>query len=222
MDVIVDGNANFQLQGEPGDVLAAVAAVSDFLQKSGRGILTLRLDGRAIAAEDVVAELGGKPLRAARELLVESEQVTKLVDDCLSEIRDVLPDLPRACHELAAVFQGEQPEEGYEPFERLAAIWERIKAREIMAIRALGLAVDVFSVGGKPLSALHEDLNSYLMEASNALKAMDSVLLGDLLEYELAPRAETEARIVSALRDEARKRTGTPGDAAQGGPDGPR
>jgi hypothetical protein len=222
MDVIVDGNANFQLQGEPADLLSAVAAVSDFLHESGRGILMMRLDGKAISAEDVVAELQGKSIQGVGELVVESEEVTKLVDDCLGEVQDVLPDLPKACHELAAVFQGEQPDEGYEPFEKLAAIWERIKTREIMAIRSLGLAVDVFAVDGRPLAALHEDLNTYLTEASDALKATDCVLLGDLLEYELAPRAETEIRIVSALQDEARRRAKAPGNAGQGGPNGPR
>ena len=42
-----------------------------------------------------------------------------------------------------------------------------------------------------------------VMAVAKAVEAGDCVLLGDLLEYELAPRAEAEAKIVALLRRHA-------------------
>jgi hypothetical protein len=47
------------------------------------------------------------------------------------------------------------------------------------------------------------ELNSFLDEAAQALRDGDTVLLADLLEYELSPRAELEGEIVSLLRRQA-------------------
>lgn len=44
-------------------------------------------------------------------------------------------------------------------------------------------------------------MNKFLAEAVGALESGDLVLLGDLLEYELAPRAEAEVRITALLRE---------------------
>jgi hypothetical protein len=123
------------------------------------------------------------------------------VNNCLAELERALPELPEVCHRLAEVFQSERPESGYEPFEQLAAIWKTIKEREIQIFNALDIDLGSIEVDGEPISRIHEELNQYIDEAAEALKAGDCVLLGDLLEYELAPRAETEAAIVALLRD---------------------
>jgi len=203
MDVILDGQRDFSVTGTPSDVLAVVAAVSDHLHEKGRAILTLKADGKNVTAERLVAEFKGKALGDVTELQIESESIEKLVGDCLSELEQALPDLSKACHELAAVFQGESPEQGYEPFRRLAEIWGHVKSREIMVINALELDVNDLAVSETPFAELHEGLNNHLAEAAEALKAGDCVLLGDLLEYELAPWAETENSIVAVLQEKA-------------------
>jgi hypothetical protein len=203
MDVILDGDRDFSLTGNPADVLASVAAVSDYLHERGRAILALKVDGRSVVADRLVDELKGKALSDVAELQIESESIEKLVSDCLSELEQALPDLSKACHELAAVFQGESPEEGYEPFQKLAEIWGHVKSREILVINALELDVSELAVNETPFTELHEGLNKHLSEAVDALKAGDCVLLGDLLEYELAPRAEAENSIVAMLQEKA-------------------
>ncbi|MBN2310198.1 MAG: hypothetical protein JXR94_14585 [Candidatus Hydrogenedentes bacterium] len=208
MEVIVDGERGFALSREPADMFEAVAAVSDSLRAQGRAILAVQVDGQDVKPDRMIETLQGRPLDRVAELAVTSEDVVKLVDDCLHELAQALPDLPRACHELAAVFQSDKPEEAYEPFEQLAEIWEFVKSREIMAINALELDLATINVQGKLIRELHDELNAQLQEAIDALKAGDCVLLGDLLEYELAPRAEMEASIVGVLQAEAGRRSG--------------
>jgi hypothetical protein len=200
MEVIVDGKKGFQFQEQPEDVLAALAGVSDAQRSQGRAILSVRIDGQPVSPENIVTMLQNKPLSEVQVLAVSTEVISTLVNNCLSELEQALPELPDICHRLRDVFHGECPESGYEPFQQLAAIWQAIKEREIQIFSALDIDLDAFAVHGEPISRIHAELNEYIEEAAGALKAGDCVLLGDLLEYELAPRAETEAAIVALLR----------------------
>jgi hypothetical protein len=200
MEVIIDHERTFRFPEEPGDVLSAVAMISESLRKKGRAILSLRVNDVAVSPEDLIPTLENRPLSAVNLLTIVSEDITTLVTNSLAELERVLPELPEVCHRLAEVFQGECPESGYEPFQQLAMIWKTIKEREIQVLNALDLGVDQLVVDGVPMAQMHEELNRYVDEAAEALKAEDCVLLGDLLEYELAPRAEAEAAIVALLR----------------------
>ncbi|MBI4556676.1 MAG: hypothetical protein HY706_03765 [Candidatus Hydrogenedentes bacterium] len=207
MDVIIDGQPDFRLQGNPTDVFAAVAAVGEFLREQGRAFQSVKVDGRSIAPDRLAPELSGKSLAETGTLDITSEELDTLIANALEELRRVLPELPQACHSLAAVFHSDRPQEGFEPFRQLAEIWEQVKAREGQVANALDLSFAALDVDGIPFHQWSEDLNRFLLEAADALAAGDCILLGDLLEYELAPRAEAEARIVAALQERARLRS---------------
>lgn len=206
MRVIVDGAEGFRFEGEPADVLAAVTAIADALNTQGRAMMSVRVDGKDMRAAELVEALGALSPADVETVEVTSESIRDLVDTSLSELEKALPELPTACHELARIFQGDTPTDGFEPFTRLAEIWEAVKSREIQVADALGIPLDTFEIGGVRIEKLHTELNAYLTEAAEALKAGDCVLLGDLLEYELAPRAETEAQIVSLLKEQSQQR----------------
>ncbi len=207
MDVIVDGNQDFQLTGDPPDVFSVIVAVDAFLQENDRAIQSVKIDGKPVTPEGTEA-LRGMPLSDVAMFEVESEEIQKLVAECLDELEQELPNLPGACHELAAQFQGESPEDGFAPCDELAKAWGYVKTQEQLVINALGLDPGAVEIEGVSLETLHTDLNGRLEEAIQALQASDTVLLGDLLEYELAQRAERETQIVGLLRDKARERFG--------------
>jgi len=200
MDVIVDGANNYDLKGEPADVLAAVAAVSDFLKSQGRSIISVKIDGSNVQPEEVPDRLKGLALDAVGQLEIGSESTTALIQDALQGLNETLPELPAVCRNLAQVFQGENPEAGFDPFVELAGIWAMIKSRESLVATALSLNLEEIQVNGHSLQAIHGELNQFLEEAEQALKDGDMILLGDLLEYELAPRAEQEVEIVAHLQ----------------------
>ena len=72
-----------------------------------------------------------------------------------------------------------------------------------MAANALNADLTTFEIRGQAVSEHIRELNSFLDEAAQALRDGDTVLLADLLEYELSPRAELEGEIVSLLRRQA-------------------
>lgn len=200
MDVILDGAANYDLQGTPENVLSAVAAISEYLRKEGRSILSIKVDGDDIAPEELSARFKDTPPDAVSRLEIGSECTTALVEECLKGLGENLPDLPAVCRSLAAIFQGENPEEGFDPFVQLAELWSHIKSREALVTNALELDTESLNLNGKSIVAIHDELNQFLEEAAQALKDGDIILLGDLLEYELAPRAEQEMEIVALLQ----------------------
>jgi hypothetical protein len=74
-------------------------------------------------------------------------------------------------------------------FRRLIRIFSRLQERGQMDLERL-------EVEGKDLKAFTTELNGILRELVQAFQNQDSVLLGDLLEYEVAPRLDGLRRFV--------------------------
>ncbi|HPO13169.1 MAG TPA: hypothetical protein PLI09_06965 [Candidatus Hydrogenedentes bacterium] len=208
MDVIVDGKRNVEVQGEPGDVLSVLTAAIDFLHTQGRAMVSVTVDGKPLMPDQIVEQLQGVEIDQVKVLEIGSEDKVTMVNNCVAELEISLPELPAACHSLAEVFYSETPEEGFEPFQELASLWGHIKRRQILITNALGLNQEDIVVNGISLAEMQLDLNSFLEEAARAIKDGDCVLLGDLLEYELAPRAEQESSIVAVLKEHAKAHPG--------------
>jgi hypothetical protein len=199
MDVKLDSNTTVSLEGTPANLLSLVDSLSEHLKKQHRVIRSLSIDGVDIQPQEMQS-IGERPVDESADVVVTSEEASAFAARLLDELEDVLPELPAACHALAAVFQGNEPTEGYEPFRQLTEIWSVVKARQLEAADALDFSLEEVRVEGMSMQRMHEELNNILEEAGYALQTNDCVLLGDLLEYELAPRAQQEAEIASALR----------------------
>jgi len=208
MEIIVDGERNFELQGEPQDLLSVIGAVSDFLRGRGRAILSVDIDGKPVSADALGDTVEGLDPAEIKVLSVGSGDLASMVANCLGKLQEVLPELPASCRRLAEIFHGDTPEEGFEPFTELARLWGLVKAREQLVIRTLDVDLDTLSLDGTPVSQVHTELNAFLEEAAQALADGDCILLGDLLEYELAPRAELESGIVALLQECAPAKSG--------------
>ena len=207
MEVIVDGGKNFDFDIEPEDVFEAIKSVSEQLHSDGRSVMSIELDGESVFPDKLDEKTKKKPVSSVQQLVVTSEETNKLVGDCLLELEQVLPNLPIACQELAKLFQSQTPESAYEPLQQLITIWSVVKERELMIANALDIAVEELDIGGESMDQVHNKLNKFLTEACEAIKAGDSVLLGDLFEYELAPLAELDSSIVARLKEEFAKQT---------------
>lgn len=208
MEVIIDRDRQFTFTREPANALEALAVIHEHLRDQGRMIVALKVDGKSLGPREIEASLRGKPVSAIGRMEVRSGETGALVRQALDELAAVLPELPDACRKLARLFQSESPEAGYEPFHTYADIWQMVKHREMEIINALQLDLDTLEVQGRSFRQIHEDLNGYLAEAAEAVLKNDCILLGDLLEYELAPRAELEMEIVALLRAHGGGQTG--------------
>jgi hypothetical protein len=203
VEVIVDGEHNFTPSEDVADGMALMAELADYLSGQGRAMTGLQLNGEVIPPEQLQDVLSERSISDINVLEVTTHAVADMVTQCLEELQTSLPSLPEACRQLAGVFQSESPEEGYDHFRELAMLWGHIKNRELLVAEYLQMDLSSVELNGRPVHALHEELNTVLQESAQAIKDGDTVLIGDLLEYELAPRAEDEVRIVALLQENA-------------------
>lgn len=203
MEVWVDGQNNFRVEGNPEDLLEVFRAASEFLRERGRMPIHVALNGKDIAPNGMREAFIGVAVADAEKLEIRSEEIFTLIDECLRNLSEAIAELPDACRQLAEIFQGEAPGDGFEPFHRLAEIWGYIKDQQRLVVNALDIDLNSTEVNGQSIANMSNELNTFLEECEQALKRSDAVALGDLLEYELAPRAEREAEFVAWLRERA-------------------
>lgn len=206
MQIIADEDAPLELPDTPEDLLGAAAMASDILRDRGRAIVRIAVDGIDVPYTRLIETLKDRPVDSCETISFVTEDVNKLVEDALRELEEHIPELPKVCHDLAAVFQSEDALSGFMSFQEIAAIWQHVKTREMQIASALDVDLAQCELHKKSLEAHHTELNNFLEEAVQAMEARDTVLLGDLLEYELAPRADLEVEIVALLKQSAMDR----------------
>ena len=200
MEIIVDGKRDFSVQAESPTIVDILGEIDAYLRGQGRAMQTVTANGENVPPEKLGEVFAGKSTDEIQSLEIGSEVLSARVEESLDELEEVLPELPKVCHQLAEVFQSESPDEGYAIFEQLAEIWAAVKVRQQQIIKVLELEISTLSIDDKPFEELQEELNKSLQDAAKALESKDLVSLADLLEYELAPRAEDEKRIVDLLK----------------------
>lgn len=78
----------------------------------------------------------------------------------------------------------------HETIELFSSTLEKL-VRLIPLLRLRGVDVELFTLGDSQFKAFMEELDLALRELLAAYEAKDTVLVGDLTEYELAPRLRT-------------------------------
>ncbi|HOQ89030.1 MAG TPA: hypothetical protein PLX03_02715 [Candidatus Hydrogenedentes bacterium] len=207
MRLVVDGK-EWPIPASATRVMDVVRDAMDQLSGMKRGMVALRINGEAVHPEDIPGRWCDRPLDASLEIELTSQPISEMVAQLLEELEKWLPELPASCSMLANVFQGDDPKSGFTYFQELARLWSEIKHQEQQVVNALGLDLENIRIDGQPLVELHERLNTRLQEAAAAMEKRDFVLLGDLLEYELAPFAALETKIIAALAEANRQSQG--------------
>ena len=200
MEVIVDDIKGYPFQARTGALTDVLTEIVERLDEAGRGLQTVEVDGQPVSPEHIMELLSGRSVDETHTLHVRSEAIATLAEQSLRDMEEVLPELAVACHSLAEIAQNTPPEEWKESFEDLAGIWRVVKTRQRQIASALNVEFDTLSLeGGVSLNQHHQEVEQHLTAAGEAVESADKATLGDLLTYELAPRAEIECAINSLL-----------------------
>lgn len=200
MEVIVDDIKGYPFQARRGALTEVLTEIVERLDEAGRGLQAVEVDGQPVSPDDIMELLSGRTVDETGTLHVRSEAIATLAEQSLRDMEEVLPELAVACHSLAEIAQNTPPEEWKESFEDLASIWRVVKTRQRQIASALSVEFDTLSLeGGVSLNQHHQEIERYLAAASEAIASKDKAALGDVLTYELAPRAETECAINTLL-----------------------
>jgi len=200
MEILVDGEKHVLLHADPGTVGAALLEISQFLDANGRALQRIEADGREVAAEEITQAFGATPITEITTLEITSADTRDLARESLDELAEVVPELPVACQQLAALLSGDTEQEALEGFDNLLEIWAVLKDRQAQVLSALALDSAELQVEDSSLAQRNQDLENQLRSARQARHQMDLATLSDLMSYELAPLAELEIAIIALLK----------------------
>ncbi len=113
------------------------------------------------------------PVKALNSLALELEQ-------CISEISDV-----------SLLLQTGKDRKAMETIIRFTELNENLIRVFLNLKENRRQEIEELAIDGKSLEEFYTELNAVLKELVEAFHAQDSVLIGDLLEYEIAPRLES-------------------------------
>ncbi len=142
------------------------------------------------------------------DLLIGSlEEQIREIDESegeLARLTDSLEELAQRLEDFPLDTQTGKDSRAHETIERFSSTLEKL-LRLIPLLRLRGVDVELFTLGDSQFKAFMEELDLALRELLAAYEAKDTVLVGDLTEYELAPRLRTLHTALVSKRPEAVK-----------------
>jgi len=200
MEIYLDGARQLTLQSNIPTVGAALVEMNQWLQRNGRALQRISIDGRDIPAEELTVEIGNTPASGVKRLDVSSARVADLVLEALDEVENVLPEMPVACHTLAQILAGENPEEGLDSLEQILGIWMALCERRRQIADALSIELSGLSIADRTVAARDESLVELLGRIQAGREKKDFTALSDLIAYDLFEFAEQEPEVFALLR----------------------
>jgi hypothetical protein len=145
---------------------------------------------------DSLAESGA----TSEELSLAAKQVLLLVQERIRELTEPIAELRSTAQilrttipevsEVSVLLQTGKDREAMAAVVRFTELSDKLIRLYGILVRQGRVDLSASMVEEERFAAFYEDLNQVLRELSEAMAAGDSVLVGDLLEYEIAPRLE--------------------------------
>ena len=196
MELYINGQKlDITLEGEKtvGDVLRSFEQTADQNRCATVGIV---IDGKQIPAEDF-DQAAKAPIESVKRIdlsVVAEDSVAQAFKTAASEINDTVELLKQ----IPVQFQSGGDSKAKASIARLADVVDNFC--HIVALSTLfPQKFGAIKVDGKGLSAFFEDFMPVFNDLNQALTNGDTVMLGDLAEYEISPRLNALADAVKAL-----------------------
>ncbi|GEM_PF-2593785 len=205
MDIVIDGNKDLAYADAGSSLGEILDQLQTWLQRNGRAIVTLTLDGQTLVPAAVPPDVRKQKVDAYRMLDLVTLCPAELSLLTLSKLAEHLPSVGSALTTAASHFQkGNLPT-------AMSLLGDAVTGLQVTMDTLLkvgqlqGIELSTLTVGGKSgLDAIHR-LRDKLREVQSALKSKDSVTLADMAEYELAPAVKDWQELIGGLEDRIKK-----------------
>jgi len=144
--------------------------ISDLYDLAGR---SFRGEGLSAQNLSIIIE------ERLREILAPAREI----DSCEAMVKTIATRM----EELPLDIQTGKDQRAAETIQHFSSVGEKL-FRIFLILKSEGLSLDTFVIDGLPARSFIEEFNAALSELSAAYENRDTVLVGDLSEYELAPR----------------------------------
>lgn len=196
MDILVNGiNVDFTLESERtlGEVLGSV---EEAVEESGQTVVAVRIDGAAVPAEKLDAEFARNIESVSRVELdtFSKEDIVSMLGDIGTELSASVPLL----EEIPVHLLTGKDQTVMETIHAFSVQVERLY-RALPLLPLTGIPDERLMVGEVPLASYPGELAPLLGELLSALERKDTVTVGDIAEYELAPRITALGTLLKEL-----------------------
>lgn len=150
-------------------------------------------------------ELIGKSIKNIRNWLINSyilpdnEIIFNDIEKLIDKITDLMPKLEN----VPILFQTGDDKETMNIIQHLTDILEKSINLFILFKESLKIHMDKYTVKEVSFEEFFKTITSHLKQLMEAIKNNDSVIVGDLLEYEFVPNLEEIKNILIKIKDEA-------------------
>lgn len=196
MDILVNGtNVNFTLETERtlGEVLGSV---EEACEEAGQTVISVRIDGTEVPAEGLDAVFAREIASVSR---VELDTLAR--EDILSILNAIGEELTRSVPLLEDIPVHLLTGKDQTVMETIHAFSVQIQKlyRMLPLLSLTGISADRLMVDAVPLDSYPSELAPLLGELLTALERKDTVTVGDIAEYELAPRITSLGKLLQSL-----------------------
>ena len=192
----INGEAvEVQLEGEEtiGDVLKSFEITCE---ENSAAVIGIAVDGQTITAE-TFDEAASKPL--GKDTKFEFSVVTKdSIKQSFAELSKLFSELSQKMEEIPVAIQSGKNKEVSDSIKKVADSIDNFC--HIAALASLfPQDFGAVKIDGKQFSDFFQDFSPILSDFEQALSNNDTVLIGDLSEYEICPRLKAISQALTAI-----------------------
>jgi hypothetical protein len=196
MDILINGNKiDYTIEKEKnlGEILGAIESLCE---ESGMTITGIRVDGSTFEADtlDPLFERDPSGISTIELDTINSQDIIGMLRDFGNRMSGFVPQLK----EIPVQLQTGKDMTVLETIHRFSLDLQGLY-QVLPLIPLAGLPGEISAVDGIPFGEYPSELAPVLSELIKALEIKDTVLAGDLSEYELAPRIERLGMALSAV-----------------------
>ncbi|MFI4892380.1 MAG: hypothetical protein ACIAQ0_02935 [Phycisphaerales bacterium JB058] len=198
MNVLLDDNP---IEVEDQTLAAAMSAGVEIAQQSGRAVVEVLVDGKAVRGDDLV-DVSTEPIPDARVELFTADPI-QLVQQSLRDAAAALENARSSHSDIAGRLQsGADTAEALNQLSGTLSVWQGVQDVLARGYALVGqdpstLDLPESIAGGKTLNELLTQLGEQLREVRRSLEDHDLAALADTVGYELEPLAGVWAGVLN-------------------------
>ncbi|MCA9274169.1 MAG: hypothetical protein KDA31_14120 [Phycisphaerales bacterium] len=198
MNVLLDDNP---IEVEDHTLAAAMSAGVEIAQQTGRAVVEVLVDGKAVRGEELI-DASTEPIPDARVELYTADPI-ELVSQSLRDAAAALESARGSHTDIAGRLQsGADIPEALSQLSGTLSVWQGVQDVLARGYALLGRDPSTLDLpddvaGGKTLNDLLTELGGQLREVRRSLEDHDLAALADTVGYELEPLAGVWAGVLS-------------------------
>ena len=202
MDVLIDD----QLADPPIDPSQTMSALIDEvrgrLSDTGRMVVSIECDGVELNADELDRAMT-RSIGTYGRLAMRTCAPAELVEGALDQALSCLRGSRAQCSTIVKHLAESNSAKAMSTLAGVLGTWHQVHEGMRNAIGLLGVDVARLSTSDVDIVVVFGEVRDLLIQIKEVVEARDTVLLGDLLQYELDPVVDRWERAIQCVRDHA-------------------